>query len=79
MYVAGYPEESITFLLVGGGVFKFASVSMSVLSMLSSLLRSANGRMTSGQLAKSSFVKIDVDSQGRIRLLLIPYRCLLQP
>ena len=26
MYVAGYPEESITFLLVGGGVFKFASV-----------------------------------------------------
>ena len=36
---------------------------MSVLSMLNPLLRSANGRMTSGQLAKSSFVKIDVDSQ----------------
>ena len=54
--------------------------SMSVLSMLSSLLRSANGRMTSaGQLAESSFVKIDVDSQDRIWLLLIPYRCLLQP
>ena len=35
---------------------------MSVLSMLSPLLRSANGRMTSGQLAKSSFVKIDVNS-----------------
>ena len=79
MYVAGYPEESITFLLVGGGVFKFASVfgtvgPMSVLSMLSPLLRSANGNMTSGQLAKSSFVKTDVDSQDRIRLLLIPYR-----
>ena len=26
MYVAGYPEEFITFLLVVGGVFKFASV-----------------------------------------------------
>ena len=70
MYVAGYPDESITFLLVVG-VFKFASV-FGLLSMLSSLLRSANGRMTSGQLVKSS--KIDVDSQDRIWLLLILYR-----
>ena len=46
---------------------------ISVLSMLRPLLRSANGRMTSDQLAKSSFVKINVDSQDRIRLLLIPY------
>ena len=47
---------------------------MSVPSMLSPLLRSANGRMTSGHLAKLSFVKINVDSQDRIRLLLISYR-----
>ena len=54
-------------------LFSVTGGPMSVLSMLSSLLRSANGRMTSGQLVKSSFVKIDVDSQDRIRLLLIPY------
>ena len=52
---------------------------MSVLSMLSPLFKNANGRMSSGQLAESSFVKINVDSQDRIRLLLIPYRCLLEP
>ena len=60
-------------------LFSVTLGSMSVLSVLSSLLRSANGRMTSGQLAMSSFVKIDVDSQDRIWLLLIPYRWLLQP
>ena len=46
---------------------------MSVLSMLRPFLRSAKDRMRSGQLAKSSFVKINVDGQDRIQLLLIPY------
>ena len=46
---------------------------ISVLSILRPLLGSANGRMTYGQLAKSSLIKINVDSQDRIRLLLIPY------
>ena len=78
MYVAGYPEEFITFyLLVATSsclpLFLVTVGPISVLSMLRPLLRSANGRMTSDQLAKSSFVKINVDSQDRIRLLLIPY------
>ena len=36
---------------------------MSVLPMLSPLSRNANGRMSSGQLAKSSFVKMNVESR----------------
>ena len=79
LYVAGYPKESITFLLVvvassSSPLFSVMVGPMSVLSMLSPLLRSAKGRMTSDQPAKSSFVKINMDSQDRIRLLLIPYR-----
>ena len=75
-YVADYLEESITFLrlLVGASssspLFSVGVGPMSVLSMLSPLSRNISGRMSSGQLAKSSSVKINVDSQDRIRLLL---------
>ena len=68
---------SLLYLLVvassSSPLFSVTVGPMSFLSMLSPLLRSVNGRMASGQLAKSSFVKIDVDSQDCIRLLLIPY------
>ena len=61
--MAGYPEEFITFLRLlvvassSSPLFLVGVGPMSLLSMLSPLSRNGNGRMSSGQLAKSSFRK----------------------
>ena len=68
--MVGYPEESVTFLrlvVVASSMLPLISVGvglMSVLSMPSPLLRNAHDRMSSGQLAKSSFVVINAGSQA---------------